>query len=420
MSSKNEQDHGKGREPGQAAHSGRLPENILYFARTLRGAGMRVGPAAVVDAVGAVATAGITSRDDFYWILHSVFVNRREDHAVFDEAFRLFWRSRELVEKMLQMFSPMAAATDREEEKKAGQARVSQSLFSGRENERPPDRPDIEVDAMLTASGREVLRKKDFAQMTTAELAEARLAMSKLLLPVAMMKTRRYEAHDRARRIDARRTMASSLRTGGDLVLPRFRRRRSVHPPIVVLADISGSMANYSRTFLHFLHALTEKRRRVHTFLFGTRLTNVTRQLRMKDPDEAIAECSGAVEDWSGGTRIGATLQEFNLKWSRRVLGQGAIVLLITDGLEREADGLLEKEMDRLHRSCKRLIWLNPLLRFDGFEAKARGVRAMLPHVDEFRAVHSLDALAGLCEALSRPQQRGNDPKEWLAGIRAA
>lgn len=400
--------------------AGRLPDNILYFARTLRGAGMRVGPASVVDAVRAVSVAGITDRDDFYWILHSVFVNRHEDHAVFDEAFRLFWRSRELVEKMLQMFSPIAMDRQREEEKRAGQARVSQSLFSGQENQREVEKPQVEIDAMLTASGREVLRKKDFAQMTAEELAQARLAMAKLVLPVQPVRTRRYKAVNRPARIDARRTLSSSMKSGGDLVLPRFRKQRLVHPPIVVLADISGSMANYSRTFLHFIHALAESRQRVHTFLFGTRLTNVSRQLRNKDIDEALANCTDAVEDWSGGTRIGATLHEFNRKWSRRVLGQGAIVLLITDGLERDDDELLEHEIDRLHRSCRRLIWLNPLLRFDGFQARARGIRIMLPHVDEFRAVHSLDALADLCHALSAPMSVQHDPRRWLQAVQAA
>ena len=400
--------------------AGRLPDNILYFARTLRGAGMRVGPASVVDAVRAVSVAGITDRDDFYWILHSVFVNRHEDHAVFDEAFRLFWRPRELVEKMLQMFSPIAMDRQREEEKRAGQARVSQSLFSGQENQREVEKPQVEIDAMLTASGREVLRKKDFAQMTAEELAQARLAMAKLVLPVQPVRTRRYKAVNRPARIDARRTLSNSMKSGGDLVLPRFRKQRLVHPPIVVLADISGSMANYSRTFLHFIHALAESRQRVHTFLFGTRLTNVTRQLRNKDIDEALANCTDAVEDWSGGTRIGATLHEFNRKWSRRVLGQGAIVLLITDGLERDDDELLEHEIDRLHRSCRRLIWLNPLLRFDGFQARARGIRIMLPHVDEFRAVHSLDALADLCHALSAPMSVQHDPRRWLQAVQAA
>ncbi|MCB1453796.1 MAG: VWA domain-containing protein, partial [Rhizobiaceae bacterium] len=191
------------------------------------------------------------------------------------------------------------------------------------------------------------------------------------------------------------------LRTGGDLIIPRFRSVRTVQPPLVVLADISGSMSQYTRIFLHFMHALSEKRRRVHTFVFGTRLTNLTRQLRHRDPDEALEQASAAVADWSGGTRIGDTLHEFNRVWSRRVLSQGAVVLLITDGLERDDPGGLEAEMERLHKSCRRLVWLNPLLRFEGFEPRARGVQAMLPHVDELRAVHSLDALTDLCASLS-------------------
>jgi uncharacterized protein with von Willebrand factor type A (vWA) domain len=178
-------------------------------------------------------------------------------------------------------------------------------------------------------------------------------------------------------------------------------------------------MSQYTRIFLHFLHALTEKRRRVHTFVFGTRLTNLTRQMRHRDPDEALAESSAAVKDWSGGTRIGDTLAEFNRLWSRRVLGQGAVVLLITDGLERDDVAGLSQEMERLKKSCRRLIWLNPLLRFDGFEARARGVRAMLPYVDEFRAVHNLNALTDLCASLDRSVSRNVDPRLWL-GSKAA
>jgi len=205
-----------------------------------------------------------------------------------------------------------------------------------------------------------------------------------------------------------------ALRTGGDLILPRFRSVRQVHPPLVVLADISGSMSQYTRVFLHFLHALSESRGRVHTFVFGTRLTNLTRQMRRRDPDEALAECASAVKDWSGGTRIGETLREFNVRWSRRVLSQGAVVLLITDGLERDDIDTLAHETERLRKSCRRLIWLNPLLRFDGFEARARGVRAMLPHVDEFRPVHTLEALSDLVASLSASRSREADPKKWL------
>ncbi|MEL6967599.1 MAG: VWA domain-containing protein [Pseudomonadota bacterium] len=386
------------------AEGGRLPENILYFARTLRDAGLRLGPASVVDAVRAAEAAGLGDRDDLYWTLHCIFVTRKEDHPVFHEAFDLFWRSRDLVEKMIAMFSPMADPRAPQEKPKAGQARVAEALFQDRQERDVQERPEIEIDASFSMNAKEVLRDKDFAQMTAREFAQAREALQNLRLPVDWVQTRRYRAANRGAQLDPRAILRRSMATGGDLILPRFRQRRTIQPPLVVLADISGSMSQYSRIFLHFLHALTEKRRRVHTFLFGTRLTNVSRSLRAKDPDEAIADVSGRVVDWEGGTRIGDTLETFNRLWARRVLGQGAVVLLITDGLERAADtddlAMLSKEMDRLHRSCRRLIWLNPLLRFDGFEPRAAGVRTMLPHVDEFRTVHSLSSIEDLCAAL--------------------
>jgi len=173
-------------------------------------------------------------------------------------------------------------------------------------------------------------------------------------------------------------------------------------------------MSQYSRIFLHFLHDLTDARKRVSTFLFGTRLSNVTRALRERDPDEALAACSASVPDWSGGTRIASSLRAFNKLWARRVLTQGAIVLLITDGLERDADDTLAFEVDRLHRSCRRLVWLNPLLRFEGFEARARGIKAMLPHVDEFRPIHNLESMAALVAALQKDGDRASDPKAWM------
>ncbi|MCT7375202.1 vWA domain-containing protein [Chelativorans salis] len=384
---------------------GRLADNIVYFARALRKAGLRVGPGAVTDAIEAVLTAGIGTRDDFYWTLHAVLVKRHEDHAVFDEAFRLFWRSRELIEKMLAMLSPVAPDRAEKEKPRAGETRAGEAFQNDRRD--PLARNEIELDARLSLSANEVLRDKDFAQMTTEELAAARQAMAALVMPHDLVATRRLRPDSRGERIDPRAMMRFGLRTGGDLILPRFRCPRRMHPPLVVLADISGSMSQYTRIFLHFLHALTEKRRRVHSFVFGTRLTNLTRQLRHRDPDEALAECANAVPDWSGGTRIGEALHTFNRLWSRRVLGQGATVLLITDGLERDHVERLAHEMERLHKSCRRLIWLNPLLRFEGFEAKARGVKAMLPHVDEFRPVHTLEALGDLCRALSAPPRRG-------------
>lgn len=380
--------------------TGRLADNIVYFARALRKAGLRVGPGAVADAVSAVLATGIGTRDDFYWTLHAVLVNRREDHAVFDQAFRLFWRSRGLIEKMLAMLSPVAPARQEKQKPKAGETRASEALL-GEDTRREIKAEELEIDVRFSLSASEVLRTKDFAQMTAQELALAQKAMAKLVLPNDRVTTRRFRPDRSGNRIDPRMMMRAGLRTGGDLILPRYRSARKMHPPLVVLADISGSMSQYSRIFLHFLHAMSEKRGRVHSFVFGTRLTNLTRQLRHRDPDEALAECAAVVQDWSGGTRIGEALGTFNRLWSRRVLGQGAVVLLITDGLERDDVDELSREMERLHKSCRRLIWLNPLLRFEGFEPRARGVKTMLPHVDEFRPVHNLNALGDLCAALS-------------------
>jgi uncharacterized protein with von Willebrand factor type A (vWA) domain len=393
-------------------HGGRIADNIVYFARALRKAGLPVGPAAIIDAIRAVETAGIGSRADFYWTLHSVFVKKREHRAVFHEAFELFWRSRGLLEKMIAMLSPTARPDAEPEKPRAGEGRARQALAAEPRHEDPPK---VEIEARLTVSSREVLQRKDFAQMSAAEIAEAKRALASLTLADDRLRTRRLKAAARGR-LDPRRTHRASLKVGGDIILPAFRARAEILPPIVAICDISGSMSPYSRLLLHFLHALAE-RRRIHGFVFGTRLTNVTRQLRLKDADEALAGCSDAVADWSGGTRIAAALRSFNRDWSRRVLGQGATVLLITDGLERDDFGGgadLSAEMDRLHRSCRRLVWLNPLLRFDGFEPKARGVRAMLPHVDEFRSAHSLDAVRDLVAALSEPATRSADPRRFL------
>ncbi|MFC6490944.1 vWA domain-containing protein, partial [Nitratireductor sp. GCM10026969] len=272
---------------------GRIADNIVYFARTLRKAGLRVGPGAVADAVEAVLAAGIGTREDFYWTLHAVLVKRHEDHAVFDEAFRLFWRSRELIEKMLAMLSPVAPARAEKERPRAGETRAGEAFLNEGRQARE-EKEEIEIDARLTLSRQEVLRDKDFAQMTAEELVAARQAISSLVLPHDLVVTRRFRPDTRGSRVDPRAMMRFGLRTGGDLVLPRYRSPRRVHPPLVVLSDISGSMSQYTRVFLHFLHALTEKRRRVHSFVFGTRLTNLTRQLRHRDPDEALAECAGA------------------------------------------------------------------------------------------------------------------------------
>jgi uncharacterized protein with von Willebrand factor type A (vWA) domain len=393
---------------------GRLAENILYFARALRAAGIPVGPGAVLDALEALSVAHVGNRDDFYWTLHTVFVKRHEHTILFDQAFRIFFRKRGLIEKMIATMLP-ETMPQAPKPPPPGAQRIQEALFSGVEREE--ENQEVEVDARLTVSDREVLQKKDFAQMTTAEIAAAKQAIARLALPIELVRTRRLAAARRGHLIDLRRTLRASLKAGGAVIDLKYLGPREKEPPVVALLDISGSMSQYTRLFLHFLHALTEREKRVTTFLFGTRLTNVTRSIRARDPDEALAACTAHVVDWSGGTRIASSLREFNKRWSRRVLGQGAVVLLITDGLERDADDTLSFEMDRLHRSCRRLVWLNPLLRFEGFEARAKGVRTMLPHVDELRPIHNLESMTGLVRALSGAPAKSYDPKAMLRHV---
>jgi uncharacterized protein with von Willebrand factor type A (vWA) domain len=387
----------------------RLADNLMYFARTLRAAGLAIGPGRVIDALKAVEAVGVGTRDDLYWTLHAVFVNRREQQPIFDQAFHIFWRNPQLLQKMLMAMLPSIDAGGATEEEREPMLRRLAEAFSaerdGAGDGRESEEEEIEFDAAMTYSARELLQKTDFESLSNAEVEAAKRMIAAMRLPIMTVRTRRYATDRNGRRIDLRATMRAQLRSGGAIPL-RYRKPRRRHPPLVVLCDISGSMSRYSRLLLHFMHAITNDRDRVHSFLFGTRLTNITRHLRQRDVDLALARVATKVEDWSGGTRIGACLAEFNAHWSRRVLGQGAVVLLITDGLDREGGEGLDREMERLHKSCRRLIWLNPLLRFEGYEPKAQGARAILPHVDDFRTVHNLDSLDALGRVLSSPGQR--------------
>ena len=379
--------------------TGRMADNVIGFARALRVAGMPVGPGAVIDAMNALQLIDIGSRSEVFTALEAIFVKRHEHALIFAQAFDLFFRAADEWKQMLDS----VPLPDHARKKPPAAARRVQEAFSQTKMTETPQAQAEEL--RLSVSDKEILQKKDFAQMTAAEIAEVTRAIANMKLPQAELRTRRYRPDAHGARLDMRRTLRGSLRTGGDIVDIRKLGRIDKPAPIVALLDISGSMSEYTRLFLHFLHAITDARKRVSVFLFGTRLTNVTRALRARDPDEALASCSSAVEDWAGGTRIATSLHTFNKLWGRRVLGQGAIVLLISDGLEREADARLAFEMDRLHRSCRRLIWLNPLLRYGGFEPKAQGIKMMLPHVDEFRPVHNLTSIEGLIQALSAMPQ---------------
>ena len=396
--------------------TGRLAVNIMHFARVLREAGLPVGPGQVLDALDAAQAGSLQSREDFYWTLHAVFVKRREHKEIFDQAFHVFWKKPKMLEQLMQLLFHQITRPADDKAKKAGFRRLAEAMFDKVETQsrQEPKKDSLEFDATYSHSAMEVLRKKDFDQMTVAEQAQARLAIAHLALHRQEVKTRRFQpAHD-GRRIDMRRTLKGSLRAGGHIIDLARRERQTREPPLVVLCDISGSCSNYSRMFLHFLHALSNDRERVTVFLFGTRLTNITRELKRRDVDEAMQKVSAAVRDWSGGTRIGSALRDFNFHWARRVLTQGAHVLIMSDGLDREDVALLETEMARLRRSAKRIIWLNPLLRYEGFQARAAGIRAMMPYIDEFRPVHSLESLADLARALAAPRREEHDPRRWL------
>jgi uncharacterized protein len=404
----------------QQRPDGKLAENVMHFARVLRGAGLPVGPDRVIDALNAIEIAGIERRDDFYWALAAVFLGRHEQFELYDQAFRVFWRDPRLAARVRRLPEVRGRIPPRSREPELA-ARLVQAL-AAQGRAAPPASPAERVtfDASYTFSGRKSLQAMDFESMTNEELGAARAAVARLRLRLPELPTRRHAPDPRGARIDPRASLRAGLRSGGAGIPLCRRSLRRRTPPIVALADVSGSMNRYTRMFLHFLHAMSRDCDRVSAFTFGTRLTNITRQLRFRDPDAALAQVSRAVRDWSGGTRIGACLREFNVRWSRRLHGEAALVLLISDGLDREGAEDLARQMERLHKSCRRLVWLNPLLRYEDFEAKPAGIKAMLPHVDAFLPVHNLNSLLELQRMLEnsfQPSARSPRLESYLASI---
>ena len=379
---------------------GSLAENIMLFARLLRATGMPVGTGSVLNAIRAVSLIGIESQQDLHTVLLCQFVSRREQMPVFDQTFALFWRNPKLMEKLMGAMLPTLQS---DQDQQPLIRRLGEALSSGNTQSSGQDEEQVELQANLSASESEILQSRDFEQMSESELQVAKKMLKHLKLPVKPIQTRRQQASVSRAHIDMRRTMQNSLRNS-ELIPLQFKRQITRPPAIIVLCDISGSMAQYSRMFLHFMHAMTNNGDRVHSFLFGTRLTNISRYLRNKDVDLALEETAKAVEDWSGGTRIGFCLKQFNQHWSRRMLGQGAVVILLTDGLDRGEGRELGKQMERLSKSCRQLVWLNPLLRYKKFEPRAEGVRIMLPYVDVFRSAHNINSLAEL-PALLNPSK---------------
>ncbi len=378
---------------------GNLLRNCVLFGRLLRRAGVEVTPTQIVDLVESLNHIHIGSRADFKASAQAILVSRQEHLATFAEAFDLFWQARP--DNALQSLN-LGSLIRRRQTPKPPQVKLKEESSDGRDADEAPK--ETQIERILTYSESEVLRHKDFGKLDEAELAALKKLMLKLAWQLEPRRTRRTVATAHGKLLDLRRTLRHNLRYGGEpLELPR-RQRKVKRRPLVVICDISGSMERYSRVLLQFIYAVSSRLDRVESFVFSTRLTRITRQLRTRDVDQALDEATTAITDWAGGTRIGEAIKHFNYQWARRVLNQGAVVLIISDGWDRGDVTLLGREMDRLHRSCHRLIWLNPLLSDADYEPLVRGIQAALPHVDDFLPVHNLASLEQLVDKLSKLQ----------------
>ena len=386
----------------------KLDQNVLLFVRLLRAVGLKVGPSAMLDSLRSVQLVGLHNKAYFYYALSVSLLNRPEDRVLFDQAFHLFWRNPKFMEQMRNMLLPQMKSIGGQAEKDMIRRLEDALGKSDEQDKQASEITELQIDARQTISEKEAFQTKDFQMMSAAEWAEAEKAVANLISRLPTRPARRFRPAANGQRSDLRSILRTATQNGG-LLLPHYRQPVSQPRPVVVLCDISGSMESYSRMMLHFMHALTKQSpARVSSFLFGTQLTNITRMMQNRDVDDAVAAVALAAPDWAGGTRISSSLAEFNQEWARRVLGQGAVVLLMTDGLDRETNGELEVQIDRLHKSCAQLIWLNPLLRYDGFAPKSRSVQTMLAHVDRFVPVHSLRALSQLVDILSAHGQSIN------------
>jgi len=376
--------------------SGQLLHNFLVFGRLLRQLGIDVNPGRIIESVQALDLIEIGRKEDFYYATRSLLVNKHDDLPVFDQAFLMFWRKHvdewgnlnilPVIQKdRPHSFPPPLTLREEVPEEKDSTSKTEEKIV---------------IETIQTYSIREVLRKKDFSDLSEGEIEAVKDMMRSLTFHLGERCTRRKRPGN-GYNLDLRRTLRKSFNYGGE-ILSWARREPKFKPrPIIIIADISGSMERYTRLLLHFIYGLHQTLSQpIETFVFSTRLTRITRQLRNQDIDQALKDVSQAVKDWAGGTRTGESLKDFNFTWGRRVLGGGAVVLIISDGWDRGDVDLLEQEMARLQRSCFRLIWLNPLLGSPSYEPLTRGIQAALPHIDDFLPVHNLASLEDLAAHL--------------------
>ena len=379
--------------------SGQLLHNLILFGRVLRGLGLDVNPGRMMDLVSALDHIEIGNKSDFFYAARTLLVHEREDLPLFDEAFELFWR------KPAESWDVQWQGLATRRKRQTVPIVTTPPLKDEESQENDLDSISKEsltvIEVTRTYSNREVLRHKDFAQMNAEESEAVKQMMTRLLWKVSERRTRRHRP-GKGHRIDLRRTLRRSLRSEGEIFSWSYREPKSKPRPLIVIADISGSMERYTRLLLHFIYGMKSALSQpVEAFVFSTRLTRITRPLQIRDLDLALKNVGQLVNDWAGGTRIGESLKTFNFEWGRRVLGRGAVVLIISDGWDRGDVDLLKREMARLKRNCYRLIWLNPLLGAPDYEPLTRGIQAALPNIDNFLPVHNLASLEDLATRLA-------------------
>jgi len=391
-----------------------LLANLLHFGRLLRLTGIPVSSIQIIDLARAFEFLDLARKEDVYQASRSILVKNVTQFGLFDRAFRLFWlHYQEWLVDFNQVVRPVRSHPGEDGLAESDQTTLGSLQHSPAEPDQGSQDPPAESSIQGTYNALEILREKDFAFLTQEELETARQAIQNLIFEFEQRSTRRkVRAPKRAEYLDFRRVLRQNLKTGGEILQLSWSERQEKPRPIIVLCDISGSMERYSQLFLHFMVALVQEKRQIETFVFGTRLTYITPALRYRDLDAVIRQMAGVVMDWSGGTRIGESLKEFNFKWSRRMLRRGAVVIIISDGWDRGDAHQLEQEIARLRRSVHRLIWLNPLAGRPGYEPLVKGMQVVLPYVDDFLPLHNLESFEALARQLGTIETR-RPGKTW-------
>ncbi len=381
-------------------------DHVVAFGRVLRRLGFSVGPAQMMLALQAVSHVGVTRKEDVKYALKACFVSRKDEQELFEQAFKLFWKAPTKFPKVMQWLLqqtqiPVKASA-------GGYHRIQEALREHKDRQKPKKRSEqtseseIELEQIVTYSPTEVLRQKDFAAFTNADIAAAKQYMTRFHWPIPPYASRRFLPASRGTKLDFRTTARKSSRTAGEPIQLANLAKKLKPRPVVLICDISGSMERYAQMLLYFMHLLTADKRNVESFVFGTRMTRITHLLKHQDVDAALHDVSKEVLDWAGGTKIGEAIKTFNYTWLRRVMKSNSVVLVISDGWDRGDSSLLAHEMQRLRRSCHRLIWLNPLMGYNDYEPLTQGMQAALPYVDHLLSVHNLVSLEQLTKVLAR------------------